>query len=82
MLRTFFRDGRLTEIPAEGIEATDILERIATEFDPGDRYDGARGERDRRAPSTTTPRSVDTSSTKGSSIETPAVLGAGGRIDV
>jgi hypothetical protein len=38
-LRTFFRNGRLTEIPARESKRRIVLERIAVEFDPGVRYD-------------------------------------------
>jgi hypothetical protein len=39
VLRTFFRDGRLTEIPAKESKRRIVLERIAVEFEPGVRYD-------------------------------------------
>lgn len=39
MLRTFFRDGRLTEIPAKESKRRIVLERIAVEFELGVRYD-------------------------------------------
>ncbi len=39
VLRTFFRDGRLTEIPAKESKRRIILERIAIEFEPGVRYE-------------------------------------------
>jgi hypothetical protein len=39
VLRTFFRDGRLTEIPAKESKRRIVLERIAAEFEPGVRYD-------------------------------------------
>ena len=39
VLRTFFRDGRLTEIPAKEGKRRIVLERIALEFEPGVRYD-------------------------------------------
>jgi hypothetical protein len=39
VLRTFFRNGRLTEIPAKESKRRIVLERIAVEFDPGVRYD-------------------------------------------
>jgi hypothetical protein len=39
VLRTFFRDGRLTEIPAKASKRRIVLERIALEFEPGARYD-------------------------------------------
>jgi hypothetical protein len=39
VLRTFFRDGRLTEIPAKEGKRRIVLERIAIEFEPGVRYD-------------------------------------------
>ena len=38
VLRTFFRGGRLTEIPAKGSKRRIVLERIALEFEPGVRY--------------------------------------------
>jgi len=39
VLRTFFREGRLTEIPARESKRRVVLERIALEFEPGVRYD-------------------------------------------
>jgi hypothetical protein len=39
VLRTFFRNGRLVEIPAKESKRRIVLERIAVEFDPGVRYD-------------------------------------------
>jgi len=39
VLRTFFRDGRLTEIPTKRSKRRIVLERIAIEFEPGRRYD-------------------------------------------
>ena len=39
VLRAFFRDGRLTEIPAKESKRRVVLERIALEFEPGIRYD-------------------------------------------
>jgi len=39
VLRTFFRSGRLTEIPAKRSKRRIVLERIALEFDPGRRYE-------------------------------------------
>ena len=39
VLRSFFRDGRLTEIPAKRSKRRIVLERIALEFEPGIRYD-------------------------------------------
>lgn len=39
VLRTFFRNGRLTEIPAKVSKRRIVLERIALEFEPGVRYD-------------------------------------------
>jgi hypothetical protein len=39
VLRTFFRDGRLTEIPAKEAKRRIVLERIAIEFEPGARYE-------------------------------------------
>jgi hypothetical protein len=39
VLRTFFRNGRLTEIPIKRGKRRIVLERIALEFEPGERYD-------------------------------------------
>lgn len=39
VLRTFFRDGRLTEIPMKASKRRIVLERIAIEFDAGTRYE-------------------------------------------
>jgi hypothetical protein len=39
VLRTFFRNGRLTEIPTKRSKRRIVLERISLEFDPGRRYD-------------------------------------------
>jgi hypothetical protein len=39
VLRTFFRNGRLTEIPMKRSKRRVVLERIALEFEPGERYD-------------------------------------------
>lgn len=39
VLRTFFRGGRLVEVPAKGSKRRIVLERIALEFEPGVRYD-------------------------------------------
>jgi hypothetical protein len=39
VLRAFFRDGRLIEVPTKASKRRIVLERIATEFDPGVRYD-------------------------------------------
>ena len=49
VLRSFFRDGRLTEIPMKAAKRRIVLERIALEFEPGRPLRGAGGERDRRA---------------------------------
>ena len=38
VLKTFFRNGRLTEIPAKESKRRIVLERIALEFEPGVRY--------------------------------------------
>jgi hypothetical protein len=38
VLRTFFRNGRLTELPAKRSKRRIVLERIAIEFEPGRRY--------------------------------------------
>jgi biotin operon repressor len=39
VLRTFFRNGRLTEVPAKESKRRIVLERIALEFEPGVRYE-------------------------------------------
>jgi hypothetical protein len=39
VLRAFFRDGRLTEIPAKESKRRVVMERIALEFEPGVRYE-------------------------------------------
>jgi hypothetical protein len=39
VLRTFFRNGRLTEVPMKRSKRRIVLERIALEFEPGRRYD-------------------------------------------
>jgi len=39
VLRTFFRDGRLTEVPTKRSKRRVVLKRIAIEFEPGRRYD-------------------------------------------
>jgi hypothetical protein len=39
VLRAFFRDGRLTEIPTKAGKRRIVLERVALEFEPGRRYD-------------------------------------------
>jgi hypothetical protein len=39
VLRTFFRNGRPTEIPPKRSKRRMVLERIALEFEPGRRYD-------------------------------------------
>ena len=41
VLRTFFRNGRLTEVPMKQTKRRIVLERIALEFEPGRRYDEA-----------------------------------------
>ena len=38
VLKTFFRAGRLTEIPTKEAKRRIVLERIALEFEPGRRY--------------------------------------------
>lgn len=38
VLRTFFRNARLTQIPAKESKRRIVLERIAVEFEPGVRY--------------------------------------------
>ena len=38
VLRTFFRGGRLTELPVKESKRRIVLERIALEFEPGRRY--------------------------------------------
>ena len=39
VLRTFFRNGRLTEIPGKASKRRIVLERVASEFEPGVRYE-------------------------------------------
>jgi len=39
VLRAFFRDGRLTEMPTKASKRRVVLERVALEFEPGVRYD-------------------------------------------
>jgi hypothetical protein len=39
VLRTFFRSGRLAEIPMKRTKRRIVLQRIASEFEPGRRYD-------------------------------------------
>jgi hypothetical protein len=39
VLRAFFRDGQLTEIPTKASKRRIVLERVALEFEPGVRYD-------------------------------------------
>jgi hypothetical protein len=39
VLRAFFRNGKLTEIPAKEAKRRIVLERIAVEFEPGVHYD-------------------------------------------
>jgi hypothetical protein len=39
VLRAFFRNGRLTEIPVKASKRRIVLERIAVEFEPGVHYD-------------------------------------------
>jgi len=39
VLRAFFRNGRLTELPAKRSKRRVVLERIAIEFEPGRHYD-------------------------------------------
>ncbi|HUL86403.1 MAG TPA: DUF2087 domain-containing protein [Actinomycetota bacterium] len=39
VLRAFFRNGRLTEIPTKRSKRRIVLERVALEFEPGRRYD-------------------------------------------
>jgi hypothetical protein len=39
VLRTFFRNGRLTELPAKRSKRLIVLERIAIEFEPGRYFD-------------------------------------------
>ena len=39
VLRAFFRDGRLTEVPSKESKRRIVLERIALEFEPGVDYD-------------------------------------------
>ena len=67
VLRAFFRDGRLNEIPTKTSKRRIVLEQIAIEFDPGVRYDSRGQTRSWEPSSTTTPRSAALSWTKGSS---------------
>jgi len=39
VLKTFFRNGRLTEIPTKKSKRLIVLERVSLEFEPGVRYD-------------------------------------------
>jgi hypothetical protein len=39
VLRAFFRDGQITEVPTKASKRRIVLERVALEFDPGVRYD-------------------------------------------
>ncbi|MEP6759623.1 MAG: DUF2087 domain-containing protein [Actinomycetota bacterium] len=39
VLRTFFRNGRLTEIPMKQAKRRIVLQRVALEFEPGRRYE-------------------------------------------
>ena len=39
VLRAFFRDGRLTEIPTKASKRRIVLERVALAFEPGVRYE-------------------------------------------
>src|SRR6476646_5704674 len=39
ILKTFFRNGRLTEIPMKHSKRVIVLQRVALEFEPGRRYD-------------------------------------------
>ena len=39
VLRTFFRNGRLTEVPMKASKRRIVLERIASEFEPGSHYE-------------------------------------------
>jgi hypothetical protein len=39
VLRAFFRDGQLVEIPTKASKRRIVLERVAIEFEPGVRYD-------------------------------------------
>lgn len=42
VLRAFFRDGRLIEVPTKASKRRIVLERVALEFEPGVRYDEPR----------------------------------------
>jgi hypothetical protein len=66
VLRAFFRDGRLTEIPAKEAKRRIVLERIALEFEPGVEYDERTVNAIVGRFFATTPRSAATSSTRGS----------------
>ena len=39
MLRAFFRDGRITEMPTKASKRRIVLERVSLAFEPGVRYD-------------------------------------------
>ena len=42
VLRVFMRDGRLTQIPAQRSKRLVVLDRLAQEFEPGERYSESR----------------------------------------
>jgi hypothetical protein len=42
VLRVFIRDGRLTQIPAQRSKRLVVLDRLAQEFEPGERYSESR----------------------------------------
>ena len=42
MLRVFIRDGRLTQIPAQRSKRLVVLDRLAQDFEPGERYSESR----------------------------------------
>ena len=61
VLRAFFRDGRLTEIPTKASKRRIVLERVALAFEPGVRYDEREVNAIVAAFHRDTPRSVATS---------------------
>jgi DNA-binding transcriptional ArsR family regulator len=76
ILRTFFRNGRLTEIPMKASKRRVVLERIASEFEPpAFAMRNGRSTRSSAGSLPTTRRSAATSSTRGSSLARPASTG-------
>jgi DNA-binding transcriptional ArsR family regulator len=75
VLRAFFRDGRLREVPAKESKRRIVLERIALEFDPVSVTTRTRSTRCSAGISTTMRRSADTWSTEDSSSAITASTG-------